>query len=1418
MKKTYLFVLALCCSLGMLLSGSAFGQTFTNGGAALDGSAALGPWTPYPSDITVTGGPASIEIVTVTLDGLSHTWPGDLDVLLVAPNGDALMLMSDVGGGTDAVGTTLTFGDGFAAAAVPSVTGSYAPTNEGAGDVLDAPADVIVYEDPAAGGSFNSAFTGDAADGTWSLYIQDGAAGDGGDIANGWSITFSTLGAGCTNPIACNYDPAANFDDGSCDFSCLGCTDPTACNFLNDPAITNDDGSCDFITCFGCTDPTAINFNPDPAITNDDGSCVIPNCATAPETFTYCYDSNELTAFTFTEANAGEGVALLVNAGTMEGFFDFFTVYDGVDNTAPVLFQSSADFGNDDLAGTAVASTGASITIEWASDGSVSCASGSQTSFDISLYCVPAIVLGCSDATACNFDATATLDDGSCEFLSCAGCTDPLASNYDPTATIDDGSCVLCNPGEFIVTADMADSAGDGWDGAQLIFSDDLGNILIQNDLDNAPVGDGLSAGSESVCAAPGCYQLDVLGGSFPGEITYTISDNLGQVYYTGGGAVSGQGIDLGLTGSCAFEGCTDPAAINFDVNATVDDGSCLLPPANDLICNAEAVACGSVVTGSTALASDDQGLIGTVCSGIPFSTQGVWYEFNATADQQITASTCLSTSDTRVSIFQANPDCNDVTCIAANDDECGLQSSISWNALTGETYFIYVHQWAFADGLTAGIDFTLEIACVDCTGGIPTNDLCDNATPVLAVTAGTPVTIPQGMCCISVAELQDASPSQFATIYDVWMTINSGTFDAFEVTAENVDNSEVGVAFWSGADCANLTLEAFSGLAAGTVSGQLSDFVTVTPNTTYYVQLFTTDPAGCGTLDFTVQGDFLGCTDPSADNYDMNATLDDGSCTFTNAPANDECANAIALACDTPIQGSTGGATATGAPLNITGCNLTPGAGVWYTFVGTDQLHTLSTCGSSIDTQVNIYSSDSDCTGVLTCVGSATEGPLDSECGFFDSDNVSIDFQSVLGTNYYIYVGSEGGVDGLFDLELTCTDVVEGCTVDGACDYNPLANVDTGCDFFSCTCDANPAGFAVRVDMVDDFGDGWQWFGDQNSYQILDATGTVVVSGNIDNAQFGAVDIDNFVGNELGSDAWCLDAGCYTLSWDLPGPDFGEQGLTIVDDAENVIVQVLPGDALEPIAFTIGGAVCGCTDPIACNFDPLATDDDGSCEFETCAGCLDPLACNFDGTATIDAGNCCFDNCVNFQMNDSFGDGWDGGQVYEVYNAGDNTLVTSGTLADGSTQTDLLCLTDGCYYLIVTEGAFSAGEISWLLTGVNGGLVTGGAPQEQLFFSVGTGDCVEGCDNPIACNYDPAVIISDCTSCEFDSCQGCTYEDAPNYDATALIDDGSCELPAAGSCTGDISPTNPDGSVGDGIVNAGDLLAFLGVFGTSCN
>jgi subtilisin-like proprotein convertase family protein len=150
---------------------------------------------PYPSTITVPDvfqSPAgnlrqtsSALKVTVTLTNMNHTFPNDLDILLVGPNGDTVILMSDVGGGTDLSNVTLTFDDGAATGLGSVITsGTYKPTNSGTGDTFAAPAPPGTY------GTTLSVFRGQDPAGPWSLYVVDDAAGDLGSIAGGWSLTI----------------------------------------------------------------------------------------------------------------------------------------------------------------------------------------------------------------------------------------------------------------------------------------------------------------------------------------------------------------------------------------------------------------------------------------------------------------------------------------------------------------------------------------------------------------------------------------------------------------------------------------------------------------------------------------------------------------------------------------------------------------------------------------------------------------------------------------------------------------------------------------------------------------------------------------------------------------------------------------------------------------------------------------------------------------------------------------------------------------------------------------------------------------------------------------------------------------------------------------------------------------------------
>ena len=62
--------------------------------------------------------------------------------------------------------------------------------------------------------------------------------------------------------------------------------------------------------------------------------------------------------------------------------------------------------------------------------------------------------------------------------------------------------------------------------------------------------------------------------------------------------------------------------------------------------------------------------------------------------------------------------------------------------------------------------------------------------------------------------------------------------------------------------------------------------------------------------------------------------------------------------------------------------------------------------------------------------------------------------------------------------------------------------------------------------------------------------------------------------------------------------------------------------------SITVLGSVLGCTDSDACNYDPLATADDMSCDY-SCIGCMDMEACNYDLANTISDASSCDYSCV---------------------------------------------------------------------------------------------------------------------------------------------------------------------------------------------
>ncbi len=184
------FIMAL---LAGLLPGLVKAQTFaTSTSIAIPATETNGPGSPYPSTITVSGLTGSITKVTVTLKGYNHTFPDDVDVLLVGPTGQNTLIMSDVGGGNDAVNATLTFDDAASTSLTsPKTSGTYQPTNEDrTSDAFPAPAPTVSSTVASL-----SVFNGTNPNGTWSLYVVDDATNDIGILTGGWELSF---GSPCT--------------------------------------------------------------------------------------------------------------------------------------------------------------------------------------------------------------------------------------------------------------------------------------------------------------------------------------------------------------------------------------------------------------------------------------------------------------------------------------------------------------------------------------------------------------------------------------------------------------------------------------------------------------------------------------------------------------------------------------------------------------------------------------------------------------------------------------------------------------------------------------------------------------------------------------------------------------------------------------------------------------------------------------------------------------------------------------------------------------------------------------------------------------------------------------------------------------------------------------------------------------------
>lgn len=472
------------------------------------------------------------------------------------------------------------------------------------------------------------------------------------------------------------------------------------------------------------------------------------------------------------------------------------------------------------------------------------------------------------------------------------------------------------------------------------------------------------------------------------------------------------------------------------------------------------------------------------------------------------------------------------------------------------------------------------------------------------------------------------------------------------------------------------------------------------------------TDPSACNynpnaTCPGECSYECYGCTDPNALNYDNNATLELGTCCYDSN-------NLYTVLADGPIV--------------VSASNVFTGE---YNFAIYPQSPAF--CMSATCFNVNVFGNGP---GEINYQIFSPQGNIVAEgtVNQTEGDFTSVSLGDPTGC------GDPNACN--YDPEVTCLDYEScdyscfGCTDASAVNFNPNATIDDG----SC-CDS----------------DSWATLS-------TDFSGYFYVYSYVNGVHH------NLYLNGGQSQNICLPNGCYYLEVysDSLGFDFEPGNLTItLNNGEELFNQTIEN------YFFVGefsyNAISGCGDPSACNYDPSVTCSNYlDCNYD-CYGCTNPDAQNFNPEATIDNGSCCLYTYTLITSE----------PVYWTLVGSQGYSYNYGYTDAGESQ---LCINDGCYHLSLSTYGLTIDSLFGGFTTLEyavidnlGNIVVEGSTNESWYintdFSV---NAIEGCMDSYACNYNPTANCWNQALCTYD-CYGCTDPTAVNFDESAQFDNGSC-------------------------------------------
>ncbi len=1206
-------------------------------------------------------------------------------------------------------------------------------------------------------------------------YVEGAASGLQIELTSGswaseisWTLDGVTYGAPYSNTIdlAPGTYTIAGFDsyDDGWNGAVMTITDVASGASTTFALAGGDDGAtidvavtaettCDYVSCAGCTDDTACNY--DAEATVDDGSCEAPDALTGCGDT--CVDGGVLYEFNIVDQYS-DGMCCTYGDGSYSIVLDGDTIATGGDFGAGATERFCAPATSCIQIVMVADSYPGEQTWSVTADGVevLSDLDGSTATYFLG-DCAP----GCTDEAACNYDADALVDDGSClELDACgecggsgvdtdgdgvcdaeeiAGCQDETACNYDPAATdpvpasglnivLTAGSWpaeiswtlngesygapydafVELAPGSY--TIEGFDSYNDGWNGAEMTITD------------------GASGTSYSLVVTGSSASVDV-------EVTGAEGCTYAPDYYECDGETCLNDADGdGVCDELEVAGCVVPTACNYVASGVTDLVPCIYPEPGylcDGTCDGDADGDG-VCDANEIVGCQDS----SACN----------YDASATDAGECDFTSCLGCTDAAACNYDADATQDDGSC-----DFCSCAADAA-GGQNGFNLSVETHAEGGVFGLTTYRVYVTTPDSADFVSAIAGDEL--NPSYLRTSTSFYQNTAFGGLTADLINPLFFTLAPELA--YDSWLTIGidsapmpgDGTAgvtlaqaagDTWATDFEAGQNLEMNSFFGGSWFTTNLVSNGVAGADKKVLVAQLTTDGTLTGQ--LYVQVF---PLGVGAnaeyLTLSFGSSSCGCTDATACNYNDGAQYDDGSCFY----------NEQFYTCDGVCENDADG-DGVCDELEIAGCQDAEACNYDETATDDD--------GNCEYVEPTLLPGDAPACGLF--FSGYAEGSSNNK--FLEIYNPT---DAAISLDGYAYPSVSNAPDNgagnydfwnAFDAGASVAPGDVYVIAHGSADPAILAEADETFSFLSNGDD----GFMLVMGTQDDFiqidaiGD---WNGDPGSG--WDVAG--VSAGTKDHSLIRKSDITNGNGGDwtgsAGTDAdnseWIvLDINDWTGlgSHDFTG-SCGGGNYAIVYDCDDVCLNDADGDGVCDEL-----EIAGCTDSGACNYDSAATDDDASCEYLTCAGCTDSMACNYDDAATIEDGSCTYAE-----------------QFYDC---------------DGN------CLSD-----LNMNGICDELEIL--------GCTYAAACNYDMDANVDDGQCdfsclLTGCTDATAVNYDVAATTDD-GSCLF---VGCTDPEGLDYDETANYP-GGCDYPEA--CPGDFT--------GDGEVDVNDLLDFFQLWGNVCD